>query len=164
MRSQQAIMVIAMALGVTQAYAHDETNAQCNGYRVSGTERIIVDIQTESIAIPGSARRITDYVATLGPDDSQSKVCFDADSSLVFTLSDSGRYAFRDIAFEYPFGFEPAGSPFKQWAVHSQSIIVHLVPTPGSTGYTFKYTIPVEDLNTGTMVAIDPQVGNDPQT
>lgn len=100
-------------------------------------------------------------MATLGPGDSQNEVCFDADSTLVFTLSDSRRYAFRDIAFDLPFGFEPAGSPFKLWAVHPQSIVVHVASTAESAGYTFKYTIWVEDLKTGAVIAIDPYVTNE---
>ena len=101
-------------------------------------------------------------MATLGPGDSQNEVCIDADSTLVFTLSDSRRYAFRDIAFDLPFGFEPADSPFKLWAVHPQSITVHVASTPESTGYRFKYTIKVEDLKTGSVISIDPMIANVP--
>jgi hypothetical protein len=108
--------------------------------------------------LPSSGRYVLDYSASLGPANSQNTVCFSGDSTLVYTLSDSGRYAFRDIVFELPFGYEPAASPFKLWTVQAQSIVVHVVDTPEASGQVFKYTIKVEDRRTGAIISIDPEV------
>jgi hypothetical protein len=121
---------------------------------------LTVDLQAKRRTSPDTGETVIDYMATLGPDDSQSTVCFDAESTLIFTLTDSSRCAFRDIAFDNPFGFEPAGSPFKLWAVHPQSIVVHVAPTSESTALTFKYTLKVQNLKTGSMISTDPPIIN----
>jgi hypothetical protein len=57
----------------------------------------------------------------------------------------AARHAFRDIHFEYPYGFEPAASPFKLAVVHPDSVVLHIA-NPVSDGLTFKYTLTVKDL------------------
>jgi len=162
MKMQKLAVAASIALFASAAYAQNEISQRCVGHEISPLDEVLVEIQTESIAIFSTAQRITGYAAILGPGNSQNSVCFNTDSTLVLTLSDSRRYAFRGIEFEYPFGFDPRSSPFKLWVVHPQSIVVHLVPTTGSVGHSFKYTIKVEDLKTGAMISIDPTVSNVP--
>jgi len=151
-----ALAVLATALAAPHAQA--ATASACEGYPVDGTAEISVEVRAQPIALPSSGRYVLDYRASLGPADSQSTVCFSGDSTLVYTLSDSGRYAFRDIVFELPFGYEPAASPFKHWTVQAQSIVVHVVDTPDANGQVFKYTLKVEDRRTGAIIFIDPEV------
>ena len=150
------LTVLAAALAAPHAQA--ATASACEGYPVDGTAEISVEVRAQPIALPSSGRYVLDYRASLGPADSQSTVCFSGDSTLVYTLSDSGRYAFRDIVFELPFGYEPAASPFKHWTVQAQSIVVHVVDTPDANGQVFKYTLKVEDRRTGAIIFIDPEV------
>lgn len=151
-----ALTLLAAALAATPAHA--ATASACDGYAVNGTAEISVDVRAQPIVLPSSGRYVLDYSASLGPANSQNTVCFSGDSTLVYTLGDSGRYAFRDIVFELPFGYEPAASPFKLWTVQAQSIVVHVVDTPEASGQVFKYTIKVEDRRTGAIISIDPEV------
>lgn len=89
-------------------------------------------------------------------------LCLHGDGAIVLTLPDSGRYAFRDIRFEYPYGFEPAASPFKLAVVHPNSVVFHMKSSPVPDGLTFKYTVTVKDLQTGALLVIDPPVKNQP--
>lgn len=156
-----ALTLLAMALAATQAQA--ATAGACEGYQVGGIAEISVDVRAQPLALPSSGRYVYDYSASLGPADSQNAICFSGDSTLVYTLGDSGRYAFRDIVYELPFGYEPVASPFRQWSVQAQSIVVHVVDVPGAAGQVFKYTIKVEDRRTGAIISIDPQVTNRPE-
>jgi hypothetical protein len=151
-----ALTLLASVLAVTQAHA--ATASACDGYPVDGTAEISVDVRAQPMALPSSGRYVLDYSASLGPADSQNTICFSGDSTLVYTLADGGRYAFRDIVFALPFGYEPAASPFKLWAVQPQSIVVHVADTPEASGQVFKYTITVEDRRTGAVIFIDPQL------
>ncbi|PKM16979.1 MAG: hypothetical protein CVV12_00540 [Gammaproteobacteria bacterium HGW-Gammaproteobacteria-2] len=153
-----ALTMLAAALAVTPSHA--ATASACDGYPVDGTAEISVDVRAQPMALPSSGRYVLDYSASLGPANSQNTVCFSGDSTLIYTLSDSGRYAFRDIVFELPFGYEPAASPFKLWTVQAQSIVVHVVDTPESAGQVFKYTIKVEDRRTGAIIFIDPELSD----
>lgn len=81
----------------------------------------------------------------------------------MLTLPAGGRYAFRDVRFEYPYGFEPAASPFKLAAIHADALVFHMHSSPVSDGLSFKYTVTVKDLQTGAILVIDPQVTNKPQ-
>jgi len=145
-------------MAVTEAQA--ATASACDGYPVDGTAEISVDVRAQPLALPSSGRYVLDYSASLGPADSQRKICFSGDTTLVYTLADGGRYAFRDIVFALPFGYEPAASPFKLWTVQPQSIVVHVADTPAAAGQVFKYTIKVEDRRTGAIIFIDPEVGD----
>lgn len=151
-----ALTLLAAALTVTQARA--ATASACDGYPVDGTAEISVDVRAQPLALPSSGRYVLDYSASLGPADSQNTICFNGDSTLVYTLTDGGRYAFRDVVFALPFGYEPAASPFKLWTVQPQSIVVHLVDAPAAAGQVFKYTIKVEDRRTGAIIFIDPEL------
>jgi len=81
---------------------------------------------------------------------------------ILLTLQDAGRYAFRDIKFEYPYGFEPTESPFKLAVVNSGNVVVHMQSSPVSDGLSFKYTVTVKDLQTGALLVIDPRITNTP--
>lgn len=153
-----ALTLLASVLAVTQAHA--ATAATCDGYPVDGTAEIGVDVRAQPMALPSNGRYVLDYSASLGPADSQNTICFSGDSTLVYTLADGGRYAFRDIVFALPFGYEPTASPFKLWTVQPQSIVVHIVDTPESAGQVFKYTIKVEDRRTGAIISIDPELSD----
>ncbi|PKM07811.1 MAG: hypothetical protein CVV14_06850 [Gammaproteobacteria bacterium HGW-Gammaproteobacteria-4] len=151
-----ALTLLAAALAVTPAQA--ATASACDGYPVDGTAEISVGVRAQPLALPSSGRYVLDYSASLGPADSQNTICFSGDSTLVYTLSDGDRYAFRDIVFALPFGYEPAASPFKLWTVQPQSIVVHVADTPESAGQVFKYTIEVVDRRTGAVIFIDPEL------
>lgn len=159
LRSITLPSITLLALALTAGYAHAGTAGQCEGSPVAGVAEIGVELRAQPLAVPGSGRYVLDYSASLGPADSQSSICFDGDTTLVYTLADSGRYAFRDIVFELPFGYEPSASPFKLWTVLPQTIVVHVIGTPEATGQVFKYSIKVEDRRTGAIIVIDPQVG-----
>lgn len=81
---------------------------------------------------------------------------------MILTLVDPLRYAFRDIKFEYPYGFEPSESPFKLAVVDSDSVVFHMQSSPVSDGLSFKYTVIVKDLQTGALLIIDPPIKNKP--
>ena len=154
------LTLLAAALAAPHAQA--ATASACDGYPVDGTAEIGVEVRAQPIVLPSSGRHVLDYHASLGPANSQNSICFSGDTTLVYTLSDGGRYAFRDIVFALPFGYEPAASPFKLWTVQAQSIVVHVTDTSEAAGQVFKYTIKVEDRRTGTIIAIDPQLTDRP--
>lgn len=136
-------------------------SSDCKGAQFYGNAEVSVVIQAGSFKSPASARPVPDYDVSLGPNDSLRTLCLHGDGAVVFLLADSSRYAFRDIRFEYPFGFEPVASPFKLTSVLPGSVVLHMASSPASDGLLFKYTLTVKDQQTGAVLSIDPMIGND---
>lgn len=137
--------------------------AVCKGAQIHGDGEVPVQIQARQIKAASSGRNVVDYGVSLGPDNSMEVLCLHGGGSVVLTLADSGRYDFRDIRFEYPYGFEPAASPFKLAVVHADSVVFHMASSPVSDGLLFKYTLLVKDVQTGAVLVIDPMIGTDPR-
>lgn len=136
--------------------------AACKGAHIYGEGEVPVQIQAKQIKAASSSRNVVDYGVSLGPNNSMEVLCLHGGGRVVLTLADSGRYDFRDIRFEYPYGFEPAASPFKLAVVHADSVVVHMASSPVSDGLLFKYTLLVKDVQTGALLVIDPMIGTDP--
>ena len=122
-----------------------------------------IQITAKQLKTATSAKNVLDYTVSLGPNNSMESLCLNGGGTVVFTLQNSGRYAFHDIRFEYPYGFEPAASPFKLAVIHPGSVVFHMQASPVSDGLTFKYTLTMKDLQTGALLVIDPEVNNKPR-
>lgn len=152
----------AMALVLsTPSAAQTIASGSCRGAQVYGNAEVSVSIRALAFKAPASARSVFDYDASLGPNDSMETLCLHGGGVVVFTLADSGRHAFRDIRFEYPYGFEPAASPFKLTSVNADSVVLHMASGPASDGLLFKYSLGVKDLQTGAVLTIDPMIDNE---
>lgn len=152
-----------MLLGSTPALAQSITSGECRGAQLNGGGEVPIQIAARPIRAANSARTVLDYAVNLGPGNSMESLCLNGGGAVVLTLPASDRYAFRDIRFEYPYGFEPAFSPFKLAVVHPDSVVFHMQSSPVSDALTFKYTVTVEDLQTGALLVIDPTITNKPK-
>ncbi len=131
--------------------------------QIYGDGEVPIQIAAKQIRSVSSAKSLIDYNVSLGSNNSMESLCMTGGGAVVLTLQDPSRYSFRDIRFEYPYGFEPTASPFKLAVIHSDSVVFHMRSSPISDGLSFKYAITVKDLQTGAILVIDPQVTNKPQ-
>lgn len=153
-----SLMVLVSPAALAQSIA----SGQCKGAQLHGDGEVPIQIAAKQLKTATSAKSVVDYAVSLGPDNSMESLCLNGGGAVVLTLPDSGRYAFRDIRFEYPYGFEPAASPFKLAVVHPGSVVFHMQSSPVSDGLPFKYTVTVKDLQTGALLLIDPEIRNVP--
>jgi hypothetical protein len=122
------VLAALVVLPAAPVIAQDIATGGCKGARVYGDGEVPIQIQAKSIKAARSAKNVVDYGISVGPNNSMEVLCLHGGGSVVFTLSDSGRYAFRDIRFEYPYGFEPAASPFKLAVVQPDSVVLVIDP------------------------------------
>ncbi|MHB8911871.1 MAG: hypothetical protein ACYC42_04375 [Lysobacter sp.] len=144
------------------AFAQSIASGECRGAQIRGDGEVPIQITAKPIRAAASAKTVVDYAVSLGPNNSMESLCLNGGGTVLLTLTDSTRYEFREITFEYPYGFEPASSPFKLAVVHPDSVVFHMHASPISDGFTFKYTVKVKDLQTGAMLVIDPTITNRP--
>lgn len=135
----------------------------CPGAQIYGDAEVPIQITPKTIRTATTAKKVLDYKVSLGPDNSLECLCLHGDATVVLTLPHSGRYEFRDIQFEYPYGFEPAYTPFKLSVVRDNSLLFHMESNAASDGLRFKYTVTVKDRQTGSLLIIDPTVTNRPR-
>lgn len=144
------------------AVAQSVASGQCEGAQIYGDGEVRIQITARQIRSASSARSVTDYGVSLGANNSMESLCMNGGGAVVLTLPSGGRYAFQDIRFEYPYGFEPVASPFKLAVIHPDSVIFHMHSSAVSDGLSFKYTVTVKDLQTGALLVIDPEIKNRP--
>ena len=163
MKTRVLVLATLLVLPAAPALAQNIATGACKGAQVYGDGEVSIQIQANSIKAAATAKNVVDYGVSLGPNNSMEVLCLHGGGSVVLTLADSGRYAFRDIRFEYPYGFEPAASPFKLAVVQPDSVVLHMISSPVSDGLFFKYTLTVKDLQTGALLVIDPMIDNERQ-
>ncbi len=146
----------------SSALAQSVASGQCQGVRISGAGEVPIQISAKQFRTATSAKSVVDFAVSLGSNNGMAALCLQGGGTVALTLQDSQRYAFLDIRFEYPYGFEPAASPFKLAVVHPGSVVFHMQSSPVSDGLTFKYTVTVKDLQTGAVLIIDPTIVNVP--
>lgn len=152
-----------MLLAAAPAFAQPIDSGGCRGAQIYGDAAVPILITPKPIRTAATARKVLDYKVSLGPDNRLECLCLHGDATVVLTLPDSRRYEFHDIRFEYPYGFEPAYTPFKLSVVHRNSLLFHMESNAASDGLRFKYTVTVKDRHTGALLIIDPTVTNRPR-
>lgn len=160
MKIGHALTAVSLAFVASAGSAQTVSNGNCRGFQVLGDVEVPLLIQARTRTL-SSARQVADYDVQLGDDDRMSTLCLHGGGDVVLVLPEGGRYRFRGIEFEYPYGFEPAVSPFKLAVIQPASLRFHMRPGTASDGLPFKYTLTVEDVKTGALLLIDPMVVNE---
>jgi hypothetical protein len=154
------VRVTCLVLPAAQVAAQSVASGHCKGAQIYGDGEAPIQIAAKPIRAETSAKTVVDYSVGLGPNNSVESPCLHGTGTVVLTLTDSSRFQFQDIRFEYPYGFEPAASPFKLAVVRANGVVFHMHSSPVSDGLTFRYTVTVKDLQTGALLVIDPAVIN----
>lgn len=145
-----------------QATAQSIASEECKGATIRDRSEVPIRINSKQAKSLNSAKAITNYSVSIGPGNSMESLCMTGGGNVILALADPLRYAFRDIRFEYPYGFEPAESPFKLAVVQSDSVVFYMQSGPVSDGLHFKYTAVVKDLQAGALLMIDPPIRSKP--